>query len=330
MKNLTIIIFVSLTILITGCKDNGTDPDSKNDRNYRQDMRDFVQSISAYAKGFNPNFVIIPQNGHNLLTLNGEKDGEFAQQYLTAIDGVGREDLFYGYENDNTPTPQSEQIEMIAFMDIAESNNVQVLATDYCWTESFMLGSYQKNEAKGYISFAADHRDLDNIPSYPQSPYNENSSEITSLVEAKNFLYLINPSEFVTKSEFIDAVKNTNYDLVLIDLFYGDNVGLSSDDVSNLKFKQNGGSRLVLAYMSIGEAEDYRYYWQSGWKTGSPEWLLEENPNWEGNYKVSYWDKNWQNIIYGNDNSYLKKIIDTGFDGVYLDIIDAFEYFESE
>jgi len=26
----------------------------------------------------------------------------------------------------------------------------------------------------------------------------------------------------------------------------------------------------------------------------------------------------------------LKKIPDTGFDGVYLDIIDAFEYFEEE
>jgi len=35
-------------------------------------------------------------------------------------------------------------------------------------------------------------------------------------------------------------------------------------------------------------------------------------------------------IIYGNNNSYLKKILDAGFDGVYLDIIDAFEYFENQ
>jgi len=80
--------------------------------------------------------------------------------------------------------------------------------------------------------------------------------------------------------------------------------------------------------MSIGEAEDYRYYWQSGWKVGNPSFLDKENPNWKGNYKVRYWDKDWQNIIYGNDNSYLKKILDAGFDGVYLDIIDGFEYFE--
>ncbi|NPA44475.1 MAG: hypothetical protein GXO49_02970, partial [Chlorobi bacterium] len=81
-------------------------------------------------------------------------------------------------------------------------------------------------------------------------------------------------------------------------------------------------------YMSIGEAENYRYYWQEEWNTNKPEWLDKENPDWEGNYKVWYWNKDWQNIIYGNDNSYLKKILDAGFDGVYLDIIDAFEYYE--
>lgn len=48
----------------------------------------------------------------------------------------------------------------------------------------------------------------------------------------------------------------------------------------------------------------------------------------EGRCLTNDWDENWQAIIYGNDDSYLKKIIDAGFDGVYLDIIDAFEYFE--
>ena len=80
--------------------------------------------------------------------------------------------------------------------------------------------------------------------------------------------------------------------------------------------------------MSIGEAEDYRYYWQADWSTNPPSWIEEENPDWEGNYIVKYWEQEWQDIIYGNDNSYLKKIVDAGFDGVYLDIIDAFEYFE--
>jgi len=89
-----------------------------------------------------------------------------------------------------------------------------------------------------------------------------------------------------------------------------------------------GGKRLVIAYMSIGEAEEYRYYWKDEWESDPPSWLKEENRDWEGNYKVEYWDPDWQGIIYGSTDAYLDKIVDKGFDGVYLDIIDAFEYFE--
>nr|WP_314467395.1 hypothetical protein [uncultured Campylobacter sp.] len=43
---------------------------------------------------------------------------------------------------------------------------------------------------------------------------------------------------------------------------------------------------------------------------------------------MKYWNVDWQKIITENDESYQKKILDAGFDGVYLDIIDAFEHFK--
>lgn len=305
-------------------------PQGPDARDYRQDMRDFVQGISAYVKGLNSNFMVIPQNGHELLTENGEEAGTPAANYLDALDGVGREDLFYGYNDDNVATPESERDYMIAFMDIAKSSGVEVLVTDYCWTQSFVDDSYAQNAAKGYISFAADHRELDNIPTYPATPYNANASNITSLADARNFLYLLDPGSYSTRTAFLNAVRATDYDLVIIDLFYEGADELTPTEVASLKVKANGGGRLVIAYMSIGEAEDYRYYWQSEWDTDPPDWLTEENPDWPGNYRVCYWDHDWQNIIYGDDSSYLKRILDAGFDGVYLDIIDAFEYFENE
>ena len=291
-------------------------------------MRDFVQGISAYAKGINPNFIVIPQNGQELLTLNGSEDGTPAWSYIEAIEGVGREDLYYGYGEDNQPTPTSEVGYMIAFLDIAESNGVEALVTDYCWARSYVDDSYARNNAKGYISFAAHHRELDDIPAYPETPYNANTSHITSLAEAKNFLYLINSSSFSGKEALLEAIQGTSYDLVIMDLFFNDTEEFTSTDISALKVKVSGGSRLIFAYMSIGEAEDYRYYWQPEWDTIPPPWLAEENPYWPGNFKVRYWYEEWQNIIFGNNDSYLKKILDVGFDGVYLDIIDAFEYFE--
>lgn len=325
-SSVIIIIIVITIILLSGCLKYR---ESNIPIDYRQEMRNFVQGISDYAKGLVPNFIIIPQNGHELLTEDGQENGTPATAYLNSIDGVGREDLFYGYYEDNVPTPVSERDHMIAFMDIAKSNGVKVLVTDYCSTHSYVDYSYTQSAVKGYISFAADHRELDNIPAYPLNPYNINNFNVNSLREAKNFLYLINPSSFSNKEAFLNAIRETNYDIVIIDLFYNNTI-LTSGEVESLKTKANGGSRLLIAYMSIGEAEKYRYYWRTEWGTKPPSWLAEENPDWPGNYKVRYWDKDWQNIIYGRDDSYLKRIIDAGFDGVYLDIIDAFKYFENQ
>jgi cysteinyl-tRNA synthetase len=101
-------------------------------------------------------------------------------------------------------------------------------------------------------------------------------------------------------------------------------------EIARLKQHPGGGTRKVVAYMSIGEAESYRYYWDKSWKRKDrrPAWLDEENPDWDENFKVRYWHDDWQRIILGTPNSYLDKIVAQGFDGVYLDIIDAFDYYQ--
>lgn len=262
-------------------------------------MRDFVQRISVYAKALVPDFLIVPQNGGELLTMDGEANGLPSEDYIAALDGVGREDLYYGYSSDNLPTPAAETVYMEAFLEVAESYEVEVLVTDYCWTQVYMDDSYRRSETKDYISFAADFKELHNIPVYPPNPNKVNPNNVVSLHGAKNFLYLINPALYPDKISYINALQATDYDLLIVDLFYeGSNI-LAPGDVEALKTKDNGGRRLVLAYMSIGEAEDYRYYWNAGWFTNPPSWLGEENPDWEGNYKVRYWEHGWQDIIFG-------------------------------
>jgi cysteinyl-tRNA synthetase, unknown class len=81
----------------------------------------------------------------------------------------------------------------------------------------------------------------------------------------------------------------------------------------------------AISYLSIGEAEDYRYYFQDSWKTNPPSWMGRLNPDWPGNIKVKYWDADWQKQIIG----YLDKIIASGFDGIYLDIVDGFDYWSN-
>ncbi|MFC0877589.1 endo alpha-1,4 polygalactosaminidase [Saccharicrinis sp. FJH2] len=246
---------------------------------------------------------------------------------MNAINAVGREDLFYGYNKDNEATPTSEMQYMLDYCLLYDQNGVEVLVTDYCSTHIKMDDSYARSNTNGFISFAAVNRELNDIPDYPNEPYNVNSNDVGSVADARNFLYLINSGKFATKQDFIEAVSATNYDLIIMDLFHED-VPFTAQETAELKLKKNGGTRLVICYMSIGEAEDYRYYWNNMWLKSPPEWLYKENPDWEGNYKVWYWDPEWQKIIFGSNDAYLDKVIAAGFDGVYLDIIDAFEYFE--
>lgn len=291
-------------------------------------MREFVIGISQYSKSTNPNFLIIPQNGIELVSSNGDVSGQPHKAYLDAIDANGQEDLFYGYDKDDQATSETVNSYLKELLNISKNHGNKILVTDYCSTPSKMTNSYFENNNAGYVSFAANRRELDNIPTFPTSINQENNSVITNISQVKNFLYLINPSNFSSKTDFINAVTATNYDLLIMDLFFNDVKAFTSSEIAQLKNKANGGKRLVVSYMSIGEAEDYRYYWQTSWNTNKPAWLDTENPDWAGNYKVKYWNTEWQNIIYGNDNSYLKKILNTNFDGVYLDIIDAFKYYE--
>jgi len=128
---------------------------------YRSLMRNLVMGISSLAGSESPGFLVLPQNGQELFTANGQPDGDVESFYLESIDGTGREDLFYGYYQDDQLTPELECSYMMAFLDIGESYGVEALVTDYCGTPWKMDSSYVWNQAAGYISFAADSRDLE-------------------------------------------------------------------------------------------------------------------------------------------------------------------------
>lgn len=325
-KSILLSIYLSIFILLTASADK-QNPFSGD---FKEEMRNFVIEISNYTKEKNSEFLIIPQNGAELVTMNGEENGDVHQSYLKAINAHGQEDLYFGYEKDNKPTSGKNTDYLEAFLDKSKAAGNIVLVTDYCSDRKLMDLSFSFNSKKGYISFAANQRELNNIPIYPNPIYNENSTDITSINQVKNFLYLINPENFSTKERFISTVSETNYDLLIMDIYFHNNTPFTENEINLLKNKANGGKRLVICYMSIGEAEDYRFYWNKKWNNSKskPLWLEDENSDWEGNYKVQYWNKEWKDIILYSDYSYINKILSTGFDGVYLDIIDAFEYFE--
>ncbi|MBN2553148.1 MAG: endo alpha-1,4 polygalactosaminidase [Spirochaetales bacterium] len=306
---------------------------------YKQRMRELVISLSRYARSRNPRFLVIPQNGTELLTVDGRLDSSPALDYIQAIDGVGREDLFYGYTGDNRETPAEAVRYLLPYLQLALDHELTVMVIDYCRQHQNIDDSYRRNRRLGFISFAAPRRNLTVIPAYPDPPFAEHTGAVETLAQARNFLFLINPGAFTGKNAFLSALGRTGYDLLVIDTFVDGPKGLEwlePEDIRSLKQKAGGARRLVISYLSIGEAESYRYYWDRSWDRnrdghpdpGAPSWLAGENPNWQGNYKVRYWDAQWQAILFGTEDSYLDRIVALGFDGVYLDIVDAFEFFE--
>ena len=298
-------------------------------RNFRNEMRRLIWKIREFSEEKDGDFYIIVNNGEQLLTDNGLSTGNPDSDYLDIIDGFSVESLVYGYPECDQPTPVDTRNFIIPFLTLARDNQLTVLIIDYCCQKEDVDESYKINCDSGFISFAAETRLLNTIPKYPKRPFNVNSTDIQSLNEAKNFLYLINPSQFTEKGEFLKALSTTDYDLLFVDPFFGTGT-LDSVEVNSLKRKENGRKRLVFAYMSIGEASDFRYYWKRNWSKNPPYWIEQENPNWPGSFKVRYWERKWHNIVYRKRNSYLSLIRNADFDGVYLDLVDAFEFFEQK
>lgn len=81
-------------------------------------------------------------------------------------------------------------------------------------------------------------------------------------------MILLNPEKFPDKESYLKALQQNNYDLLIIDSEYDGKV-LEPADVAGLQQKADGSRRLVIAYLSIGEAEIYRSYWQASWNEKS-------------------------------------------------------------
>src|ERR1700737_4193690 len=125
------IVTAFILFFLFSCKKEATDSKPSN-VDFREEMRNFVQEISIYCRAQKPGFIVIPQNGQQLLTSNGEVNGTPQTSYIGAISGVGREELFYGYDNNNDiPTPVAESEKWLGLCLIAKNNGLKVLTTDY-------------------------------------------------------------------------------------------------------------------------------------------------------------------------------------------------------
>lgn len=261
--------------------------------------------------------IIILQNGSEIYY----DDGVLNEEFLQYIDGAGQESFLFGSGGVvDKKTPKEDREYLLNNLVPLEEKGKKILTINYSKNRKNRKEIEKINKKYGFVGesikdFSADSFNL---------PIKEfNLDEVRNLDEVKNFLYLLNPGKFNSKDEYLRALKSSEYDLLIIEPTLN-GIFFTKDEIEQLKYKKNGSRRLVIAYFSIGEAEDYRFYWEKSWSKKLPDWIVEENENWEGNYIVKYWSKEWQEIV----KEYQRRLESIGVDGYYLDTIDSFQYFE--
>jgi cysteinyl-tRNA synthetase len=305
-----IIILASFIFLFSACfKEKRSDIAAEK-------MQDFIISISNYARGIESDFIIIPQNGVEL-AYNGTDPAEgLNETYMNAIDGFGVEELFYN----GSYSMDSERLPLLRELKLSK----KIMVAEYVKDNNDVADAINLNFNEGFICFPRTSTNYDYLHIPDSTPFS-NSKDILTLTDAQNYLYLISTDNFQSKQDMITAISATNFDVVLIDLFF-EEAELTSTEVAQLKTKANGGKRLAIAYMNVGSAEKFRYYWKNSWGLHHPLWIKRKYEGYDDEFWVKFWESDWQKIIYGNDNSYTKRIINAGFDGAYLDNVEGYYF----
>lgn len=122
------------------------------------------------------------------------------------------------------------------------------------------------------------------------------------------------------------AIAGSDLDLIVIDSSIDDisRRFVTRSECESLKKKSDGARRIVLAYLSVGEADTKRWYWPERWRRSPPDWIGPENPKWLGSRSVQYWNSQWHDLVYKGNSSILDLILGAGFDGVFLDRVDGY------
>ena len=142
------------------------------------------------------------------------------------------------------------------------------------------------------------------------------------LSRVSHWLYLISAN---LSAQTVDQIAASTHNLVVLD-FIPSEVNNTAYPMASVvaRLHQAPHSKLAIAYIDIGQAENYRTYWRPDWQVGTPDWIAGSDPDgWAGNYPVAFWRDEWRHIWLSNQGL-LQQILDAGFDGVYLDWVEAY------
>ncbi len=304
--------------------------------NYRGAMRDIVEELSKYARKRDPKFVVIARDGLDLLFWSQrEYDLEEARRdplvapkagtvrpvgmpvrrFIQAIDGFVMEGQFCS----PLRIPQDD-------LKRALNEGLKPLSLEHCKDDDRAIAALRQAATTNVVTFAEGDDDLTFSRVPKRRPIPENPNNVLAMSNVRNMLPLFSAKSYPSREEWLSALRDNNYDAIVVDAFDRQDNALTKKEVHELKFKQMGARRLVLARMDIGYADDSRFYFEQDWQVGKPTWLVSLGTDYDGQYVVEFWNPAWKAII----GKYFAGIVDLGFDGVMLDGLDAYRLWEGK
>ena len=302
--------------------------------NYRDLMREMIEELSVYARQRNPDFVLLARPGFELLRWDAREFvlaeakrpldivvpedaiidmGQPMRRFIQAIDGVVIDNQFC---RKGLPLSNLQRF---------QSMGVKIMSIEHCGSDAAAVRALEQS----LNSFIVSHADSDRTDVFERIPVRrpsgENSDNIDTAKGARNMVVATATRPYGSKGEWLLAMRNNNYDVIVVDAFFDGADALTSEEVNSLKFKELGARRLALAWLDISFASDDRFYWDRAWGVGNPSWIVGRHLDRPGTHAVEYWHPRWKSIV----GSYFAGLMDLGFDGILLNGTDAYLRFEA-
>ncbi len=119
----------------------------------KEQMIAFIGKIAAKGRAARPGFLIVPQNGEELLEDAG---------YRAMIDGIGKESLLYGEEGKPTANPEPLVAKKSGYLNLLAAERKTILAVEYLDKPVDIAAARKRLETLGFVPHFAT-RELDSL-----------------------------------------------------------------------------------------------------------------------------------------------------------------------
>lgn len=312
--------------------------------NYRDLMRNNINMLADFAHEHNPDFQIILHEGGELLA-KGLWEYHLEGYEKARAHGIDTSDPSFlaelkqlGVTSKYMPGTRAaafrQNINAVAYNDLyctprkldreIKDTGLKLIAVSRCPNAKAFDKAAELSVKDGVLlyAFLQPNKAFRHIRRQPI--INENARNIFRVNEAANISLLIDDSAYPDKAAMIKDIRNSNYDIVVINPLFHEKEPFSANEVNSLKYKKNGARRLIVAEQNISEATSDAYYWHQDWEIDNPSWLRRLSFANKNGIITEYWNINWQRIM----SEYFKSIVMINYDGVFFTGVNNFRYFE--